>query len=94
MKRIDIVDELCAAIEQDRRTLTQIAQAAHVHQITLKLWLSGATANPRVDSLDRVARVLGLRLAWAEGNWTLAPIAALAAPAKARTPRMALWRFR
>ena len=91
--RIDIVDELCAAIEKDGRSVFNIAQAAGVGEPTLYHWLSGHIVNPRVDTLDKVARVLGLQLAFVDGQWTLRPVAASNRVEKINKPRMALWRF-
>jgi transcriptional regulator with XRE-family HTH domain len=88
-RRLDVVEELCAAIEQEPRSVFNIAQAARVSAMTLHLWLNGKTTSPKVDTLDRVARVLGKRLAYIEGQWALKPIV----PQRARRPRMALWRW-
>ena len=91
--RIDIVNELCAAIEKDWRSVHAITKAAGVSNGTISMWLSGKTANPRVDMLDKVARVLGLQLAFLDGQWTLQPVAASNRVEKINKPRMALWRF-
>lgn len=92
--RIDIVNELCAAIEKDPRSIFNIAQGAGVSVATLFLWLNGKTSNPNVGTLDRVARVLGLQLALLDGHWTLKPISTPASVERAaKRARMALWRL-
>jgi transcriptional regulator with XRE-family HTH domain len=91
-RRLDIVNELCAAIEQDRRSAHMIAQQAGIGTATIGKWLSGDTNDPRVETLDKVARVLGRRIAWIDDHFVLTPITA-AALDRARRPRMALWRY-
>lgn len=95
MKRIDIVNELCAAIEQDWRSTFNIAQAAGVCETTIQHWLNGKTDNPKVDTLDAVARVLGKQLAFIDGQWTLRTVITPVANAvrSQHRARMALWRF-
>lgn len=75
-RRQDIVEELCAAIEQDRRSLQTIAYVAGVSQACLSHWLTGRVPSPRVDTIGKVAAVLGLKLAWSDDHWTLRPIVA------------------
>lgn len=90
-RRQDIVEELCAAIEQDRRSPCTIAHMAGVSPTCLSLWLTGRVLSPRVDTIARVAAVLGLSLTWSDDHWTLRPIFApdwrnpqSATPAKSR----------
>jgi len=78
--RLDIVNELCAAIEQDGRSPTAIAHLAGVTPSTVSNWLSGQVIDPRVQTLDKVARVLGRRFAWADGYWTLGTVIRSAQP--------------
>ena len=71
MKRTDIVNELCAAIEQDRRSVFNLAQAAGVSEVTIYFWLNGTTANPKIDTIAKVAHALGLQVAFVDGGWKL-----------------------
>lgn len=94
MKRAEIVNELCAAIEQDRRSTFKLAQAAGVNYMTLYGWLSGRTANPNIATLDKVARALGLQVAFLDGQYRLKPFTTPASAASAaKRARMALWRL-
>jgi DNA-binding phage protein len=92
--RTEIVNELCAAIEQDRRSIFNIALAAGVDQFTLYRWLRGATANPRIDTIAKVAQVLGMQVAFIDGQPRLKPLSTPATAAvAAKRARMALWRL-
>lgn len=94
MKRAEIVNELCAAIEQDRRSTFNLAQAAGVNYSTLYFWLSGRTSNPNIATLDKVARAVGKEVAFLDGQWTLRPVTTPASAASAaKRARMALWRL-
>jgi DNA-binding phage protein len=93
-KRTEIVNELCAAIEQDRRSLFNIAKAAGVSDKTLYFWLDGTTSNPKIDSIDAVARVLGLQVVLIDGQPRLKPVFTPASVAHAaKRARLALWRL-
>lgn len=88
------VNELIAAIEQDGRSLFNIAHAAGVTDKTLYCWLNGHVANPKIDSIDKVARVLGLQVAFLDGHYRLKPISTPATVARdVKRARMALWRL-
>ena len=69
--RQEIVEELCAAIEQDRRGVVGIAEASGVNNVTIYWWLDGTTRNPTPDAMAKVAAVLGRRLAWVDDHWAL-----------------------
>ena len=93
-KRTEIVNELCAAIEQDGRSLFNIAKAAGITDKALYHWLSGRTPNPRIDSLARVAGVLGREIVLIDGQPRLKPVFTPAAVAvAAKRARLALWRL-
>ena len=93
-KRTEIVNELCAAIEQDGRSLFNLAKAAGITDKALYHWLSGRTPNPRIDSLARVAQVLGLQVVLIDGQPRLKPVSTSAAVAvAAKRARLALWRL-
>ena len=93
-KRTEIVNELCAAIEQDRRSLFNIAQAAGLSYMTLHQWLNGKVANPKIDSIAQVVQVLGLQVAFIDGQPRLKPVSTPASAARAaKRARLALWRL-
>jgi transcriptional regulator with XRE-family HTH domain len=95
-KRAEIVNEICAAIEQDRRGVAELAQRAGVAEPTIYHWLSGYTVNPNIDTLVKVAGALGRRVAFLDGAWALVPITLPASNGGAKMnkrPRMALWRY-
>jgi transcriptional regulator with XRE-family HTH domain len=71
MKRLDIIEELCAAIEQDRRPVGRLAEAAGVNSATISRWLSGEVRDPRAETLHKVAKALGRRLAWVDDEMVL-----------------------
>jgi DNA-binding phage protein len=92
--RTEIVNELCAAIEQDRRSVFNIAKAAGISDKALYCWLRGATANPKIDSIAKVAQVLGLQVAFIDGQPRLKPVSTPASAARAaKRARLALWRL-
>jgi transcriptional regulator with XRE-family HTH domain len=88
-ERAQIVDDVCEAIRRSPYSIEKIAERAGVHPITIYLWLNGTTANPQADTLDKVARVLGLRLAFADGRFVRESQARSSPPAK--PPRLAVW---
>ena len=93
-KRTEIVNELCATIEQDGRSLFNIAKAAGITDKALYHWLSGRTPNPRIDSLAKVAQVLGLQVVLIDGQPRLKPVFTPASVARAaKRARLALWRL-
>jgi transcriptional regulator with XRE-family HTH domain len=100
-KRTEIVNELCAAIEQDRRSLFNIAQAAGVTDKALYHWLSGRTSNPKIDSIAQVAQVLGLQVVLVDGQPRLKPLKPLTTTPEdvkrqlepLKRARLALWRL-
>ena len=93
-KRTEIVNELCAAIEQDGRSLFNIAKAAGITDKALYHWLSGHTSNPRIDTIAKVAQVLGLQVAFIDGQPRLKPVFTPASVARAaKRARLALWRL-
>jgi DNA-binding phage protein len=85
-ERAEIVDDVCEAIRRSPSSLFNLAQKAGVSQMTLYCWLEGKTTNPKADTLDKVCRALGLRLAFADGRFVSAP-----PPAARPKPRMAVW---
>jgi DNA-binding phage protein len=86
-ERAQIVDDVCEAIRRSPNSVFNIAQAAGVSANTLHFWLSGATPNPRADTLDKVVGALGLRLAFADGRFVRDKVSA----PPARPPRLAVW---
>jgi|HubBroStandDraft_6_1064221.scaffolds.fasta_scaffold26722_6 DNA-binding phage protein len=88
-ERAEIVDDVCEAIRRSHLSLFNLAQKAGVSEQTLYFWLEGKTANPKADTLDKVCRALGLRLAFADGRFVSS--AKVSAPAARPRPRMAVW---
>lgn len=58
--RLKLVNDICDRLEgQD---LTHIADRAKVSPSTLYMWMNGDVHAPRIDTLTRVARILGFRI--------------------------------
>lgn len=90
-ERAQIVDDVCEAIRRSPNSVFSIAQAAGVSEITIYFWLNGKTPNPKADTLDKVCRALGLRLAFADGRFVSSAKAGATPAATPRTPRLAVW---
>jgi transcriptional regulator with XRE-family HTH domain len=104
--RAEIVEDVCEAIKRSPLSVEDLAVRAGVSPVTIRFWLSGTTANPKADTLDKVCRGLGLRLAFADGRFVRLPsresnqtrktgdfVNQPPPAARAPRPRMALWRW-
>lgn len=87
-ERAQIVNDMCEAIRRSRLSVETIAARAGVSALTIRLWLTDRTQNPKADTLDKVCRALGLRLAFGDGRF----VSASPPPPAARPrPRLAVW---
>lgn len=57
-----ILDKLCDAISKDHRSENEIAQDAGVSPNTINKWTRGLTTRPRIDTVFKVCRVVGMAL--------------------------------
>lgn len=57
--RVQLVEDLCTAIENDPRSVEEIADEAEVVPSTIYFWLNGDTYAPRINTMSKVATALG-----------------------------------
>lgn len=91
-RRLEIVNELLAAIEKDPRSRNSIAMQAGLSQAVMTYWFDGTTKNPALTSMGKVAYVLGMHIALGEGqHLRLEPIETIAVPARTRVHVRRSW---
>jgi len=91
--RLDGFADLKREIVRSPMSVETIAARAGVAPSTIYFWLRGATRNPSVDAMDKVARALGKKITFVDGAFALEPLMTVRETQRARA-RTALWRFR
>ena len=69
----NLMRELVRAMMRSPLSLDELAAAAHVSRATLDNWIDGRVVGPRIITVAKVAKALGLHLSVENDNLTFVP---------------------
>jgi hypothetical protein len=62
--KVEIIDVLRTAIEDNHLTITALSNKSGVAPKTISRWFDGKTKRPQVPTLNAVGKLVGLKLNW------------------------------
>jgi hypothetical protein len=86
----EVFDELKHLIMLSGISVHRLSRESTVHRETLDKWLDGQTRLPRLDTMLRVARVIGRQI---ELTGNVRKMVGFYPPPKSKVARLALWRL-
>jgi hypothetical protein len=87
---IEVFNELKRLIVKSKISTHRLARESTVNYNTIDAWLDGSVTCPRIDTMLKVARVVGRQI---ELTGNVKRMVAYYPPPKTRPVRLALWRL-